>query len=117
MDGAGCHLSSIGRNARNPLVFGAKSPTEATRVERVHLTDGRRSPFGRMLAGMKRRVGQAMLEYSLLTWVLVAAMFVLPFVGVPGKNSGGKNSMFYLLMQAYQTYNNSYYFALCAPLP
>jgi hypothetical protein len=62
--------------------------------------------------------GQAMLEYSLLTWILTAAIFVLPFVGVPtSSNGGGTKSVFYLLMQSYQIYNNSYYFALCAPLP
>ena len=70
-----------------------------------------------MTTRSRRRLGQAMLEYSLLTWLIAMALFAGPFVRVPNPKGNGKTTVFSLLMDAYQIYNNSYYFALCAPMP
>ena len=58
-----------------------------------------------------------MLEYSLVVWLVGMAMFAGPFVRVPNPKGGGKTTVFSLMLQAYQIYNDSYYFALCAPMP
>jgi len=58
-----------------------------------------------------------MIEYSIVTWLVAGALFVGPFVKVPNPSGGGHTTMFALMMEAYQIYNNSYYFALCAPMP
>lgn len=56
-----------------------------------------------------------MIEYTLIVWLVGMAMFVGPFVKVPQGN--GSTTVFKMMMDAYQIYNNSYYFALCAPMP
>jgi hypothetical protein len=66
---------------------------------------------------LRSRLGQAMIEYSLVTWLIAGALFAGPFVRVPNPAGGGNTTVFALLMQAYQIYNNSYFFALCAPMP
>ena len=58
-----------------------------------------------------------MVEYSLVLWLVCGALFAGPLVRVPNPKGGGHTTVFALLMDAYQIYNDSYYFALCAPLP
>lgn len=83
----------------------------------------------------RQRRGQAMVEYSMMMW-LIAIAFVIGFTygphgsirsvddnarpsstGHTEANSTGKDSILGLMIEAYQHYNDSYYFALCAPLP
>jgi hypothetical protein len=85
------------------------------------LTDGAETSPSVGLSTMSRhrksRLGQTLVEYSLITWIVTAALFASPFIAVPNPAGTGKKTMFALLMDAYQIYNNSYYFALCAPMP
>jgi hypothetical protein len=88
----------------------------------------------------RRRRGQAMLEYSLIFW-LMGVVFILGVTwdgggntmrtidassnhdnnghgsGALKQNTTGHDSIFGLMINSYQIYQNSYYFALCAPLP
>lgn len=87
----------------------------------------------------QRRRGQAMLEYSLIFW-LMGIVFILGVTWDGGgnvmtpvdasgnhnlqghgqsikQNSSGHDFIFGLMINSYQIYQNSYYFALCAPLP
>jgi hypothetical protein len=69
--------------------------------------------------------GQAMVEYSMINWVLVLGLVLLvnapivhPYNGlqVPGGPTGGQ-SVIQVFLAAYQTYYESYYFVLNAPFP
>lgn len=88
----------------------------------------------------RRRRGQAMLEYSLIFW-LMGIVFILGATwdgggntmtqidasgnhsdnghgtGAAHQNTTGHDSIFGLMINSYQIYQNSYYFALCAPIP
>ncbi len=88
----------------------------------------------------RRRRGQAMVEYSLIFW-LMGIVFILGVTwdgggnvmtsidpsgnhqnnghgsGALHQNTTGHDSIFGLMLNSYQIYQNSYYFALCAPLP
>ena len=58
-----------------------------------------------------------MLEYSLVLWLACGALFVGAFFPYKDSSSHRTQTVFQMLMEAYQTYNDSYYFALCAPMP
>ncbi len=90
----------------------------------------------------KKRRGQAMLEYSMMLWLL-AVMFIMGWTWKTGGvrtgpanetltdtkhhwkaaggsgdiNSSGQDSIFGLMVNAYQVYQQSYYYALCSTLP
>ena len=73
----------------------------------------------------KRRLsrGQAMVEYSMLNWVLIVGLVLGSQVhmipgpkGIMGDNSPQKN-LIELFLEAYQTYYDSYYFVLNLPFP
>ena len=74
---------------------------------------------------MKQRLsrGQAMVEYSMLNWVLIVGLVLACQVrmipgpkGVMGDGSAQKN-LIELFLEAYQTYYDSYYFVLNLPFP
>jgi uncharacterized protein (UPF0333 family) len=60
--------------------------------------------------------GQAMVEYSLLNWVLVVALVVGASVKVKWSDDRQSN-VIDLFMEAYQVYYDSYYFVLNLPFP
>jgi uncharacterized protein (UPF0333 family) len=60
--------------------------------------------------------GQALLEYSLLIWLLIIALVLGGTVRfIPG--SARRRSLIELLVEAYQTRYRSYYFVLNSPFP
>ncbi len=69
------------------------------------------------------RRGQAMVEYSMLNWVLVVALVLACEVhmipGAKGQQGDGTQSrnLIELFLEAYQTYYDSYYFVLNLPFP
>lgn len=85
------------------------------------------TPCSRNTRRNRGRRGQSMIEYSLIFW-LVGIVFVLGVTGegvkidrsshdLAGENTTGHDSIFGLLLNSYQIYQDSYYEALCAPLP
>lgn len=87
------------------------------------------------LRSQRHRRGQAMVEYSMMLW-LIAIAFVIGFTYGPNgsirsvddhaqpgatghtdANPTGNASILGLMIEGYQIYNNSYYYALCTPLP
>lgn len=67
--------------------------------------------------------GQAMVEYSMLNWVLIVGLVLACEVrmipttkGVMGDGTTQKN-LIELFLEAYQTYYDSYYFVLNLPFP
>jgi hypothetical protein len=63
--------------------------------------------------------GQAMVEYSMINWVLIVAL-VLGFTAKIAPNPADpKNrlNLIELFLDAYQTYYDSYYFVLNLPFP
>lgn len=67
-------------------------------------------------AARRRQRGQAMLEYSLLNWVLVVALVVGASVRVRWTEDRQSN-VIDLFMEAYQVYYDSFYFVLNLPFP
>ena len=64
---------------------------------------------------MRPRIrGQAMVEYSIILWILVS--FLLLGLSVPLPISSHKN-LIEVFMDAYQSYYDSFYFALDLPFP
>lgn len=64
----------------------------------------------------RRQRGQAMVEYSMINWVLVVALIISASVRL---DWGGpqKENIFDMFLKAYQTYYDSYYFVLNMPFP
>ncbi|HUB08466.1 MAG TPA: hypothetical protein VMB50_15785 [Myxococcales bacterium] len=71
--------------------------------------------------------GQAMVEYSLMFW-LIGLIFIAGFYIGPGgakiktdnntySFDSSNSTIFGLLIESYQIYQDGYYFSLCAPLP
>ena len=67
--------------------------------------------------------GQAMVEYSMLNWVLIVGLVLACEVrmipgpkGTQGDGSQSRN-LIELFLEAYQTYYDSYYFVLNLPFP
>lgn len=67
----------------------------------------------------RRSRGQAMVEYSMINWVLVVAL-VLGFTARIAPNPAdprNRLNLIELFLDAYQTYYDSYYFVLNLPFP
>lgn len=64
----------------------------------------------------RRQRGQAMVEYSMINWILVVALIISSSVKM---DWGGaqKQNVIDLFLQAYQIYYDSYYFVLNLPFP
>jgi hypothetical protein len=77
------------------------------------------------------RRGQAVVEYSLMFW-LIGIVFILGMTwdvgnkettvdkskhNATGQNTTGHDTIFGLMINSYQIYQDGYYFGLCAPLP
>jgi hypothetical protein len=64
----------------------------------------------------RRQRGQAMVEYSMINWVLVVALIISASVRI---DWGGpqKENIFDMFLKAYQVYYDSYYFVLNMPFP
>jgi uncharacterized protein (UPF0333 family) len=62
------------------------------------------------------RRGQAMVEYSLLNWVLVVALVIGASVTVNWTEDRQSN-VIDLFLEAYQIYYDSFYFVLNLPFP
>ena len=60
--------------------------------------------------------GQAMLEYSAITWVLVMVLALGASVRIQWTDDV-KGSVIELFMRSYQTYYDSYLFVLNLPIP
>ncbi|MBZ4417737.1 hypothetical protein [Myxococcus sp. RHSTA-1-4] len=60
--------------------------------------------------------GQAMVEYSILNWVLVVALVVGASVRIRWTEDKQSN-VIDLFMEAYQVYYDSFYFVLNLPFP
>ena len=60
--------------------------------------------------------GQAMLEYSLLNWILVVALVIGASVKVRWTEDRQSN-VIDLFLEAYQVYYDSFYFVLNMPFP
>jgi uncharacterized protein (UPF0333 family) len=75
------------------------------------------NPQTSQLARMRpSRRGQAMVEYSLLNWVLVVALVIGASVRVRWTDDQQSN-VIDLFLQAYQIYYDSFYFVLNLPFP
>lgn len=68
--------------------------------------------------------GQAMVEYSMLNWVLIVGLVlganVRMIPGPKAKMADGttdQKNLIELFLEAYQTYYDSYYFVLNLPFP
>jgi hypothetical protein len=60
--------------------------------------------------------GQALVEYSMVNWILIVALIISSSVRM---DWGGaqKQNIFDLFFEAYQIYYDSYYFVLNLPFP
>ena len=75
-------------------------------------------PKPRLIRSRKRRRGQAMLEYSMLNWVLVVGLVLSCTVKIfPGPKQGAGKNLIELFLDSYQTYYDSFYFVLNLPFP
>ncbi len=70
----------------------------------------------RPLPSRRAQRGQAMLEYSILNWVLIIALLLGTTVKIFPSGAGTKN-VIELFLDAYQTYYDSFYFVLNLPFP
>jgi Flp pilus assembly pilin Flp len=64
----------------------------------------------------RRQRGQAMVEYSMINWILVVALIVGASVRIDWGNKRQQN-VFDLFFEAYQIYYDSYFFVLNLPFP
>ena len=66
----------------------------------------------------RRQRGQAMVEYSMINWVLVVALVISASVKIrwTDKDADAKN-VIDLFLEAYQIYYDSYYYVLNLPFP
>jgi hypothetical protein len=67
-------------------------------------------------ARRRRQRGQAMVEYSMINWVLVVALIIGASVKMDWGDKKQKN-VIDLFLEAYQVYYDSYYFVLNLPFP
>lgn len=75
---------------------------------------GRRS--GEMKPRRRNRRGQAMLEYSVVTWLLVVALLLGATVRIfPGPRQN--RNIIELFWDAFRTHYDSFYFMLNLPFP
>ena len=66
----------------------------------------------------RRMRGQAMVEYSMINWVLVVALVISASVKIKwtDRDADAKN-VIDLFLEAYQVYYDSYYYVLNLPFP
>jgi len=64
----------------------------------------------------RRQRGQAMVEYSMINWVLVVALIISASVRMDWGGPQEEN-IFDMFLKAYQIYYDSYYFVLNMPFP
>lgn len=67
-------------------------------------------------ASRRRQRGQAMVEYSVINWVLIVALIISSSVKMDWGGAQEQN-IFDLFLEAYQIYYDSYYFVLNLPFP
>ena len=67
-------------------------------------------------ARRRQQRGQAMLEYSAITWILVMVLALGASVRIQWTDDV-KGSVIELFMRSYQTYYDSYLFVLNLPIP
>ncbi len=61
--------------------------------------------------------GQAMLEYSIINWVLVIALALGATVKMVPGPGGARRNVIEMFLDSYQTYYDSFYFVLNLPFP
>lgn len=61
--------------------------------------------------------GQAMLEYSLINWLLILALVVGATTVHIKTPDGNEGNILTLFLRAFQTYYDSFYFVLNLPFP
>src|ERR1700722_18938029 len=71
---------------------------------------------GRRCNGRNRR-GQSMVEYSMVTWLLMVALIIGSTVQMIPQPGGGTKNVIEMFLNAYQTYYESFYFVLNQPFP
>ncbi len=64
----------------------------------------------------RQRRGQAMVEYSMINWILLVALVIGSTVKIRWTGHEQKN-VIDLFLEAYQIYYDSYYFVLNLPFP
>ncbi len=64
----------------------------------------------------RRQRGQAMVEYSMINWVLIVALIIGASVRIDWGGDQEKN-IFDLFLEAYQIYYDSYFYVLNLPFP
>ena len=64
----------------------------------------------------RRQRGQAMVEYSMINWILVVALIIGASVKMDWGDKKQKN-VIDLFLESYQIYYDSYYFVLNLPFP
>ena len=64
----------------------------------------------------RRQRGQAMVEYSMINWIMVVALIISASVKMDWGGAQEQN-VIDLFLTAYQTYYDSYYFVLNLPFP
>lgn len=60
--------------------------------------------------------GQAMIEYSMINWLLIVGLVLGTTVRIVPDGNRGKN-VIELFLEAYQIYYDSFYFVLNLPFP
>ncbi len=76
------------------------------------------APAQKPSAVRRRRVrGQAMLEYSMLNWVLVCGLMLGATVKMFPGSGRQRENVIRLFFNAYQIYYDSFYFVLNLPFP
>jgi hypothetical protein len=66
----------------------------------------------------RSRRGQAMLEYSMINWVLIVALVLsATAVRITPPGTKYKYNLIELFLYSYQTYYDSFYFVLNMPFP
>ena len=73
-------------------------------------------PQSRKLARRKAR-GQAMVEYSILNWVMVLALILGVSVRMVPVPVGPPANVIEMFLNAYRTYYDGFYFVLSLPYP
>ncbi len=69
----------------------------------------------------RRRRGQAMVEYSVITWILLAGLLFLGNVRIFKINTPNgqvrNRNVIEMMLEAYQRYYDGFYLVLSAPYP
>ncbi len=72
----------------------------------------------RRIARRRKMRGQAMVEYSVINWLLIVGLVLASTVRmIPTGKVGDRKNLIEMFLAAYQTYYDSYYFVLNMPFP